>query len=579
MLIIGRHCTQAVAAVSWYRQSILFVAFLSIIPLLTIVKLAANRDPHNLWPHLIEVVLPRLAYDTVLLCFLVSLGVLVIGATTAWIVSIYRFPGCSFLKWFLMLPLSVPSYIVAFAYTDFLDHSGPVQTNLRAVFSWQSVHDYIFPEIRSVGGAAVVLSLVLYPYVYLLARTAFLNQGGSILDASRILGYGVSATFFNVALPLARPALFAGLAIALMETLSDFGTASLFALDTFTVGIYNIWLNMDSLSSAAQLSLILVMMIFTLISVERLSRGKRSFAIPSRQDRILEGIPLTNGRAILALFICFLPPFLGFVLPAFILAEGAWRALHISGASIMFWEDLVSTVTLAGSSAFVIVILGFFLAYGLRIDHSLWTTAVIRVTTLGYAVPGTVLAVGLIIPLAWVDNTLDILADSLWGLSTGLVFSGTIFSLILAYSVRFLALSVHSMESGFARVTTSMDEAARLLGYRPGSILWKVHLPMLKGSLLSGALLIFVDVAKELPATLLMRPFGLETLATRAFAFAVDEQFERAALPAFMILLAGAIPVALLSKLAAISPAALACSSLSSQKSRSMNSFLSKKFC
>lgn len=502
----------------------------------------------DVWTHLAATVLGSYIGNSLLLMAGVGAGVAIGGVGTAWLVTMCRFRLSRTLEWALLLPMAMPAYVVAYTYTDLLDYSGPVQSALRAVFGWSSARDYWFPDIRSLGGAIAVMVMVLYPYVYILARAAFLEQSVCVLEASRTLGRGPWRAFAQVALPLARASIIAGIALALMETLNDFGTVQYFAVDTFTTGIYRTWLGMGQPIAAAQLGAVLMIFVAALIVTERLSRGGAKSHHTTSRYRRLPRIPLTGWRGGLALAFSTLPVLLGFVAPALVLA--GWT-LQV-GLENSFGGDFSR---LAGNSLILALIAGItavavalVLAYAQRLHPRPLIRFAVRVASLGYAVPGSVIAVGILVPLVAADRALAHGIESWTGRSPGLLMTGTIFALIYAYLVRFLAVSTNSIEASLAKVTPSLEAAARTLGCGTVSALRRVHIPMIRGSLLSAALLVFVDVMKELPATLIMRPFNFDTLATRTFTLASDERLADAGAPALAIVLVGLVPVLLLSR-------------------------------
>lgn len=525
---------------------LLTIAFVVALPVLTILAIALTPAP-EIWAHLLETVFWEYVGNTLALGALVGFGTFLIGTVTAWLVTNYRFPGRRIFEWALLAPLAVPAYVVAYTYTDLLEYAGVVQGTLRAVFGWTSARDYWFPEIRSLGGAALMFTLVLYPYVYLLSRAAFLNQSSGVLEVSRTLGRGPWRTFWAVALPMARPAIFVGVALALMETLNDFGTVDYFAVRTLTLGIFNAWFGMGSIEAAAQLSVALLMFVVVVITLERRSRQGRRFQETRAQFRPMSGFPMTRVQTALAFLICFLPVALGFLVPAGILLR--YAVLHYEESlAPSFYAAAFNSISLASIAAFVAVGIGLFMAYSVRLQGGRVLRALAWIASLGYGVPGAILAVGAVIPVAWIDNRVDAYMRTTFDLSTGLLLSGTVFAVILAYVVRFLVLSLGAIESGLSKITRNMDDAARALGHRPGAVLRRVHLPMLRGSLLTAALLVFVDCMKELPMTLLLRPFNYETLSTFVYQFASDELLEECALGALTIVLVGIGPVVLLTR-------------------------------
>ena len=496
------------------------------------------------WAHLAATVLPRYVATTLILLALVLAGVLGVGVACAWVVTAYEFPGRKVFEWALLLPLAVPAYVMAYAYTDWLQFSGPVQAWLRAVTGWQH-GDYWFPEIRSVGGAAAMFVCVLYPYVYLIGRVAFLEQSPSLTEAGRTLGYSARATFFRVNLPMARPAIAAGAALALMETLADFGTVSYFGVQTFTTGIFRAWLSMGEPVAAAKLSVLLLGFVVMVVAAERAGRRRARFhGTPStarRPRRELRGSP----RA-LAIAVCALPLAAGFVIPAVLLIR-----MSLAGGDASFGPRFVrlalNSTTLALATALLAVAIALLLAYGARISRSRWAAGVNRVVGLGYAIPGAVIAIGVLIPLAKLDHAIADLAERA-GFSPGLLLTGGIAALIYAYLIRFLAVALQTVEAGLARVTPHMEDAARSLGMGAGATLARVHAPMLRSSLVTAALLVFVDVMKELPATFVMRPFNFDTLAVQAYNLAADERLAEASTASLAIVAVGLIPVIVASR-------------------------------
>jgi len=528
----------------WSAASV-FVALLLAVPVLVIVgfMLVPAGDT---WRHLASTVLPDYVSNSLLLMSGVTLGTLVGGVGTAWLTSMCRFPGRGIFEWALLLPMAMPAYIIAYTYTGMLDFAGPVQSTLRSLTGW-GYGDYWFPEIRSLAGAALMLSLVLFPYVYLLTRAAFLSQSLCVLDVSRTLGNGPWRTFLRLALPLARPAIAAGLSLALMETLADYGTVQYFGVQTFTTGIFRTWYGLGSAAAAAQLSALLLGFVLVLIAVERSSRRHARYHHTSQRHQAIRRYHLRGWRATGAFLFCLLPVLLGFMVPAGQL--GVWAATLASEAyDADFLRLVVNSLELAALAALLALLLALLLAYGKRLNPTPPVVGAVRLAGLGYAVPGTVIAIGVIIPFAWIDNGLDAWMRTNFGISTGLILSGTLTALLFAYLVRFLAVALQTIESGLGKIKPSMDEAGRSLGYRPGQVLGRVHLPMLKGSLLTALLLVFVDVLKELPATLILRPFNFNTLAVRAFELASDERLADSAPAALTIVLAGLAPVILLSR-------------------------------
>src|SRR5690554_5880602 len=458
-----------------------------------------------------------------------------------------RIPGRKFFEWALMLPFAVPAYVIAYVYTSLLDYAGPVQIALRDWFGWQSAADYWFPEIRSLGGATIMIGLVLYPYVYLLGRAAFLEQSPSLFAVSRSLGHSALSTFFKVVLPIARPAIAVGLSLVLMETLNDFGTVDFFAVQTLTAGLFDTWMNLGNLGGAAQIATTMLMFVVLLVTLERYSR-RRQQQFAARDNREpLHRFTMSFPRQMICVVVCAVPLVLGFVIPGATLGYYAWEYFDVSW-NPDFLRNTMNSLFLSGSAALTTLVIGVTLAYSRRLHNTRGMQVLMRLSSLGYAMPGAVLAVGVIVPLAGFDNWLDSLMRDYLGVSTGLLLSGSAFALIFAYTVRFLAVSAGNVESALQKVTPSMDMASRSLGHSPGKTLVKVHLPILRGTLITAALVVFVDCMKELPATLILRPFNYETLATYVYQFASDEQLYHSALPALIIVLAGIIPIILMNR-------------------------------
>jgi iron(III) transport system permease protein len=528
----------------WTAAAVL-VAALVAMPVLAVLS-SVLRPSDGVWAHLASTVLWRYVADTATLAAGVALSTLVIGVATAWLVTMCRFPGRGVLEWALLLPLAVPAYVIAYVYTDLLQFAGPVQTWLREATGWTR-RDYWFPEVRSMGGAVAMLSLVLYPYVYLLSRAAFLEQSACVLEVSRTLGRSPWQTFVSVALPLARPAVAAGVALAVMETLADFGTVQYFAVDTFTTGIYRTWFLMGSPAAAAQLASVLLLFVAAVLAFERVSRGRARFHHTSVRYRALPRYRLTGWRAGAALAACALPLLLGFALPAGALV---WMTLRGGDRLLggLFFELARNSAVLGLVASALAVGVALVLAYGRRMRPTPAVEGAIRTASLGYAVPGAVIAVGVLVPFAWLDNAVDAFMRETFGVSTGLVLTGTIAAVVFAYLVRFLAVSYNAVEASLAKISPSIDRAARVYGRSPGRAMARVHGPLMLSSLLAAALLVFVDVLKELPATMIIRPFGFETLAVRVYRLASDERLAEASTPALAIVAVGVLPVILLSR-------------------------------
>ena len=527
----------------WTLFAFLVAALISA-PIITVLILAMT-DTSDIWQHLYNTVLGTYIQQTLILMIGVGLGTTVIGTSTAWLVTMCRFPGSKIFEWALLLPLAVPGYVLAFVITDQLEYAGTVQVFLRETFGWTRPQDYWFPEIRSVTGAICVLTLVLYPYVYLLARAAFLEQSVCALEVARTLGKSSWGSFFSIALPLARPAIVVGVMLALMEVLNDFGTVDYFAVQTFTVGIFDVWLNMNSTAGAAQLSTVLLAFVLVLIVLERTARRGKKFHHTSMKYSELPSYRLQGKRAIGAFLFCAVPVALGFVLPASVLANYALQFYQETLAADYF-RFVANSLTLSLSAAVIAVLIGLFLAYAVRLSPSPAIKIAARAASIGYAVPGAILAVGVLWPLGALDSMISMFGDYA-GLAIGALMAGTIVPILYGYLVRFLALAYGAAESSLDKVTPNMDGAARTLGATPFRALKSIHYPLMRGSLMTAGMLVFVDCMKELPLTIILRPFNFDTLATFVYQYASDELIEESALGALTIVGAGIIPVILLS--------------------------------
>ncbi|MDK3074265.1 iron ABC transporter permease [Sedimentitalea sp. JM2-8] len=519
------------------------VAAMCLMPMLA-VALAAVTGGTETISHLLDTVLPRYAGTTLALVAMVSVGTFAIGVGAAWLVTMTRFPGVRVLEIALVLPLAFPAYVLAYAYTYLLDHPGIVQTTLRNVMGW-GPRDYWFPEIRSLWGAAAMLILVLYPYVYLLARAAFLQQSSAAFLAARALGSSPWAAFWKVSLPMARPAIAGGVLLAVMETIADFGTVAYFSVQTFATGIYTSWFSLADRAAAAQLALCLLSFALFLAVLERVQRGRAKYHQAGKRHMTMPPAELTGWRAAMALTLCAVPVLLGALLPAIVLFD-----MGLGGE-----QDLLSrrytgfignSVTLAGTAAAMTVLAAVAVGFYQRLRPGRRSMVAGYVARLGYAVPGGVIAVGLMVPFAAFDNALDAWMRETFDISTGLLVTGSIWLLVLAYMVRFLAAALGAYEGGQSTVHANMDAASRSLGESPLGTLRRVHLPILTPSLLTALLIVFVDVMKELPATLIMRPFNYDTLAVQAYRLASDERLEGAAVPSLVIAAVGLLPVILI---------------------------------
>ncbi|MDZ4251505.1 MAG: iron ABC transporter permease [Sulfuritalea sp.] len=523
------------------------LAVLVALPVLAVGANLLTGGTGETWRHLMSTVLPEYVANSVWLCLGVGIGVAAMGTGAAWLVALNDFPGRRIAEWALLLPMAMPAYVLAYTYTDFLQFVGPIQTGLRESFDWKK-GDYWFPDVRSLGGAIVLFSCVLYPYVYLLVRTAFLERAGGMIEAARALGLNPWQGFRRVSIPLARPAIAAGMALALMETLADYGTVAYFAVETFTTGIYRAWFSLGDRVAAAQLAAALLGFVALLILLERVSRGRARYHDSSGRRRATRQV-LTGRHALLAQIGCAIPVLIGFALPAVLLlrlslGETGEDAGSFTGRFLVLARNSFSLAALtAGLAALLALLLGF----AARDGHKLPRLAS-RIVGLGYAVPGSVIAVGVLIPVTRLDHLLAGLWQQLTGANPGLILTGGIAALVYAYLARFLAIALQTVEAGLGRITPSMESAARSLGSGPGETLRRVHLPLMRGSLLTASLLVFVDVMKELPATLVMRPFNFDTLATQTFTLAADERLAEASSAALAIVAVGLLPIILLAR-------------------------------
>ncbi|WP_228408728.1 ABC transporter permease [Profundibacter amoris] len=524
----------------------LLIAALVMMPIASVVWIAFH-PAENIWPHLLATTLPRYLVNS--LVMMLSVGVLagLIGVGTAWLVAMYRFPGGRWLEWLLLLPLAIPAYIGAYALVDFLEYAGPVQTWLRGVFGWATSRDYWFPEIRSRSGAILVMALALYPYVYLLTRSAFREQSGNTYEVARALGAGPWKRFWRVGLPLVRPAIAAGMAIVMMETVSDFGTVEFFAVQTLTTGIFTTWLEANNAGGAAQIAGVVLLLVLLLVGLEKSSRRNQRFHEGARHKRPIVQIPLQGARGWLATLFCSLPFLGGFVLPVGVMLS---HALRNTG----YWSNpalgraLWNTVSVGGGAALVTVAAAVFLVYGVRLTGRRLPRLIMPFTTIGYAAPGAVLAVGILIPLAAIDNRLADFVEWATGVDIGLVLTGTGFAIVFAYSVRFFAIAQGAADGAMGRISPSLPMAARSLGRSAGGTLLTVYAPLIRGSLMTALLLVFVDSVKELPATLLLRPFNYNTLSTLVYEQASLENIGEASPAALLVIGVGMLAVLLLAR-------------------------------
>ena len=534
---------------SWTLAS-LCVAALVALPVAAVIWVAL-KPSGDIWSHLIATSLPGYIGTTLWLMLGVGTSVLLTGVTTAWLVTMCRFPGRRVFEWLLLLPLAFPAYVIAYAYTDLLEYSGAVQVFLRMMFEWQTPQDYWFPEVRSLGGAVTLMGVVLYPYVYLLARAAFFEQSVNVLEVTQVLGHGPWRAFFRVSLPAARPAIAIGVALALMETLNDFGTVDFFAVQTMTTALFDVWQGMGSLAGGAQIAATMLAFVVLLISIERFSRRQQKvYQNVSSRFRELPSYRLKGLSSLLAFTACLLPILIGFVIPLIVLIRLAVIYFHESWTAD-FRSYALNSLVLSATAAGIALLVALLIAYSQRLAGGRVIGIAARIASLGYAVPGAVLGVGVLIPFAYFDNSLDALMREMFGISTGLLLSGTLAAVIFAYVVRFLAVALGQVESSLAKVSPSLDMAARTLGYRASETLLRYHVPLIRGGMLTAVIIVFVDCMKELPATLILRPFNFETLATHVYWFASDEMLGEAALGSLAIVLVGLLPVVLLSTMTA----------------------------
>ena len=528
----------------WSVLAVLIAAII-LLPIVTVVS-RVFVPSEGVWAHLMATVLPTYLINSVLLvCGVVTLA-LAIGITTGWLIAAHDFAGRRVLEWALMLPLAMPGYVIAYVYFDRLSYWGPIQTWVRATFG-VSGQDYWFPKIASLPGAIVLLALVLYPYVYLLARAAFVGHSQHQIEAARALGHGRFSAFFRVMLPMAWPAIAAGAAFVAMETLADYGAVLHLGVQTLSTGIFRTWFARGAPVAAAQLAALLLFFVAGLFIIERLLRGKRRFAGDAGgRSANLVRTPLRGLRGVGAALVCALPVILGFLFPAGELA----RLAFVAGDPMWgprFYVFAFNSLKMAGGAAVLLVLIALFLAYAQRLQGGRGVALAVQAASLGYALPGAVIAVGILIPLAAFDNALDGVMRAWFGVSTGLLLTGTIAALLFAYIVRYLSVALKTTEAAFARIPRSMDEAARNLGATPRALLWRVHMPLVRRGMLTAAILVFADVMKELPATLIVRPFNFDTLAIRVFRLASDGRLEEASSAALMIVAVGILPVIILS--------------------------------
>jgi len=522
----------------------LAVAALVLLPIVAVLQQAAFVG-NDLWLHIWQTVLLDYVSNSLLLMLGVGAGVLMMGVPAAWLAAMCQFPGRRWLDWALLLPLAMPAYIIAYTYTGILDYAGPVQSGLRHLTGW-GYGDYWFWQVRSLSGAMAMMVLVLYPYVYLTARATFLEQSSVSMDVARSLGYGRWQAWFTVAVPMARPAIIAGLTLALMETLADYGTVQYFGVTTFTTGIFRTFYGFGDTAGAAQLAAVLLLFVVTLILVERWSRRRQTYHVKAQPRAIAATIVLVGWRGWLACFVCLIPVVFGFMIPAGQLLWWTLFEAHVQWSS--FWQLAWNSFYLSALAAVLAVCLALLMAYAKRFYPHRSVRHAVTLAGMGYALPGTIIAIGVMLPLAWLDHRINDAFVLLGWASPGLLLSGTLVVLLLAYCVRFLAVALGGIQSGLGQVSPSLDESAKGMGRNAWDVLRLIHIPLMRSSVLTALLVVFVDVLKELPATLMLRPFDFNTLAVRAYELAADEQLIEAAPASLMIVLVGLIPVLILNR-------------------------------
>lgn len=512
----------------------IFIAFIFIFPIVSIAWLSISADTSQ-WSHLISTVLPRYLTNSLVLMGGVGFGSLFLGTSLAYLVTNIRFPGSKVIKYALFLPLTMPSFIAAYAWVEVLEYAGPLQTSLRTALGWSSAREYWFPNIRSRLGAILVLSFALYPYVYLLARAAFRELPSSGQDVARTLGLGHVRQFWRICLPQGRPAIAAGTAIVMMETLNDFGTVDYFAVQTLTTGIFSLWLESYNPGGAAQLALFAVVIVAALLLVERLGRRNARFNKSGRQLARIKPQRVSNLISALVLIFCLIPIFVGFFIPLFVLVRPALNDVNLwIGTGL--WRAAGHSLLLGSLSATLVVFLSAIMVLGLKNNRTFLSKYLPTASTLGYAFPGAVLGLGILIPLATLDNWA---ADKIYlitGVDPGLLLTGTATALVIAYCIRFFAIGVGAAEAGLAAISPSIPHVAQSLGSGQSSLMWRIYQPLMRGSLASAMVLVFVDTLKELPATLLLRPFNFETLSTHTYGQASLENFNGTAPPALLMI-------------------------------------------
>lgn len=525
-------------------QVISFItAAIVIIPLVVIIY-SFFTPADTIWKHLYETVLADIIINTLLLVFGVGFSSLIVGVSLAWLTTMYQFPGRKIFEWTLMLPLAMPVYVIAFVSIGLLEYTGPIQTTLRNYLGGEL---FYFPAIRSTGGVIIVMTLALYPYVYLLSRNAFATQGKKSIEVAQSLGYTRMKAFFKSSIPMARPWIAGGVLLVMMETLADFGAVSIFNYNTLTTEIYKTWFSLFSLTAASQLASVLIIIVFIFIIIEQRTRFSMRFHQPGKQNLSTDKIKLTGLKALSAFSFCFFVLLIAFIIPVTQLF--IWGLSNISyDLDIRYLNLLKNSLLLGVIAAAITTIVGILLSYGSRFHKNFINFISVRISTLGYALPGAVLAVGIFIPFAWLDNKVISLLNNTFNINSGLIFNGTLFTVITAYIIRFLAVAYSSVDSAFQRIAVSIDESVRSMGLSKIILLKKIHLPLIKNGIFTALILVFVDVMKEMPITLMTRPFGWDTLAVRIFELTSEGEWQKAALPAIAIVIAGLIPIKLLMK-------------------------------
>ncbi|MEM7241436.1 MAG: iron ABC transporter permease [Pseudomonadota bacterium] len=530
-----------VVRINGWDLGLLCIVSIVLFPIVTVFWIATNPT-ENIWPHLLATSLPRYLFNSVTLMGCVALFAIIIGVGTAWCVSRFTFPGRGVFQWALFLPLAVPSYIGAYAFVDFWEYAGPVQTTLRQNFGWSNGRDYWFFEPRSLTTAIIVIGLSLYPYVFMLARSAFQDQSSRVIEVAQALGASPMKRFWKVALPLARPAIAVGAALVMMESLNEFGAVEYFAVQTLTTGIFTVWLEANNLGGAAQIASVMLLIVAVLVVWERLSRSRMRVDQKYNMAQFADQKALMGYRAWLATLFCALPIFFGFLLPVTIMARHALGVDEVFQIRA-FWQASVNSVWVAGIAGVLIVSAALLVTFAAQLRPSGLRRQLTQFSMLGYAIPGAILAIGVLTPLAYLDGKFADFVETQFGVDFGLILTGSSAGIILAYMIRFFALGVGTLSSALNRISPNVLNSARALGKRPKGVLTRVHIPMIRGPILIACLLVFVDAIKELPATLLLRPFGFETLSTLIYNSASREDIEGASLASLVVIMISMIAV------------------------------------